>query len=401
MRTILIVDDRAENLYLLQALFQGHGFAVQTASNGKEALGLARESPPALVISDILMPVMDGFAFCRAWRSDPKLAAIPFVFLTATYTDGSDEQFALKQGADLFLQKPIDPEQILESVRTLLDRMAPRSVTADLATQPERAYLKEYNEVLVRKLVNKVEELERKNVELARKEKMKSHFLAVAAHELHTPLACVMGYTELLQRQSDSRVVDGLAKGVQRLVSVTRNIILMTKAEAEALPAARAALDLNALIEEHVANIRAFTAHRHQELVFEPCVGKAMVEGDPEELGQAFLNLALNAIRFTPDGGRIVVSIARTELENVVSVSDTGIGIPEEEQERIFEKFYQLKGIKTHHSGTTEFLSGGLGLGLSIARAIAVKHGGSIEVQSRENEGSTFQLKLPKAVPGR
>ena len=96
MPTVLIVDDKAENVYLLQSMLQGSGFAVQTAGNGAEALALARRTPPDLIVSDILMPVMDGFTFCREIRKDPLLAGTPFIFFTATYTDPPDQEFALK-----------------------------------------------------------------------------------------------------------------------------------------------------------------------------------------------------------------------------------------------------------------------------------------------------------------
>ncbi|MDD5630033.1 MAG: hybrid sensor histidine kinase/response regulator [Elusimicrobia bacterium] len=396
---ILIVDDKAENRYLLQSLFRGHGHSVQIAKNGAQALELARQSPPDLVVADVLMPVMDGFTLCRRWKTDPQLSAIPFVILTATYSDVQDEQFALKQGADAFLTKPAEPRKIMEVVRPLLGQPAPRGTAADSSAQPEPVYLKEYNEILVRKLVAKVEELEKRNLELAKKEEMKSRFLIVAAHELYTPLACVFGYSELLKQESDSEMIAPLCRGVERLLEVSRSIIQMSQAESDSLPAKKVRFDLNDLVRERAAGLRAFSAHRNQTLQLDLPGGRLEVTGDPDELAQAFLNLVLNAIRFTPDGGRIAIAASAVENACAVDVSDTGIGIPAEEHERIFEKFHQLQNVIEHHSGTTEFLSGGLGLGLPIARAIARKHGGDIEVRSRVGAGSTFTLRLPQAAP--
>ena len=113
---VLIVDDKAENLYLLQAILAGHGFFVSSAREGKEALEKARQSPPDLIISDILMPGMDGFALCREWRQAPELKDIPFMFYTATYTDPQDKQFALDLGADRFLIKPMEPDAFMVEV---------------------------------------------------------------------------------------------------------------------------------------------------------------------------------------------------------------------------------------------------------------------------------------------
>ncbi|HEX22117.1 MAG TPA: response regulator, partial [Chromatiales bacterium] len=117
---ILIVDDKLENLYLLRVLLGSKGYDVTEATNGKEALERARETPPALIISDILMPVMDGFALCRAWKADARLASIPFIFYTATYTEPKDKEFALSLGADRFLVKPQEGSVLLGEVESAL-----------------------------------------------------------------------------------------------------------------------------------------------------------------------------------------------------------------------------------------------------------------------------------------
>lgn len=123
---ILVVDDKEENCYLLRVLLENAGFAVAEAAHGAEALELARREPPVLAISDILMPVMDGFALCREWRRDAALRAIPFTFFTATYTDGRDRDFALSIGADDFIVKPQEPEALVERLRGLMRTAAPR-----------------------------------------------------------------------------------------------------------------------------------------------------------------------------------------------------------------------------------------------------------------------------------
>jgi CheY-like chemotaxis protein len=116
---ILIVDDREDNLYLLRALLQGHGYEVDTAANGVQALAAARQDAPDLIIADILMPVMDGFTLCREWKKDESLKSIPFVFYTATYTDERDREFALSLGAERFIVKPEEPDLSMRCYRTL------------------------------------------------------------------------------------------------------------------------------------------------------------------------------------------------------------------------------------------------------------------------------------------
>ncbi len=121
MTKLLIVDDNQQNLYMLQVLLSANGYEVEQASNGVEALEQARRTPPDLVVSDILMPVMDGFALCRAWKKDEQLKKIPFVFYTATYTDPKDEDFALSLGAERFIVKPMEPDKFLVVLQEIIE----------------------------------------------------------------------------------------------------------------------------------------------------------------------------------------------------------------------------------------------------------------------------------------
>jgi PAS domain S-box-containing protein len=161
---ILIVDDKEENRYLLRLLLEGAGMSVAEATHGGEGLESARRTRPDLVVSDILMPVMDGFAFCREWKCDPNLATIPFTFYTATYTDGRDRNFALSIGADDFIIKPQEPDDLVARIRELLDAAShPAAAPASHPPPPpdtEEIFLRQYNEALVRKLETKMEQLE-------------------------------------------------------------------------------------------------------------------------------------------------------------------------------------------------------------------------------------------------
>jgi PAS domain S-box-containing protein len=156
MARFLIVDDNEENLYMLGALLEGHGHKVESALNGAEALEIARRTPPDMIISDIMMPVMDGFTLCREARADDCLKGVPLVFYTATYTDDDDEHLALTLGADAYLRKPADPDELIE----VIDRLTSgaeggrAAVKVPSWTDQEQAF-KLYSERLVRKLEQK------------------------------------------------------------------------------------------------------------------------------------------------------------------------------------------------------------------------------------------------------
>jgi PAS domain S-box-containing protein len=158
MARIIIADDNNLNLYLLESILKGYGYEVTAAGNGAEALELARQNRPDLIITDIFMPVMDGFALCREWKADRQLKDVPLIFYTATYTDPRDEQFALSLGADRFLVKPQDPTALAEVVQQVLNSGKKRVAGRTPADESET--LREYNEVLFRKLEQKVVQLE-------------------------------------------------------------------------------------------------------------------------------------------------------------------------------------------------------------------------------------------------
>ena len=161
MAHILIVDDESSNRYLLEVVLRAAGHEVVSTADGAEALGAARATPPSLIISDILMPVMDGFVLCKEWKADGLLAKIPFIFYTATYTEEEDERFALSLGADRFLRKPLEPDALLAAVdQALADSRPAASLprVPDLAA--ELAFLSAHDETLARKLQHKHEQLQ-------------------------------------------------------------------------------------------------------------------------------------------------------------------------------------------------------------------------------------------------
>ena len=164
MNKVLIVDDQNQNRYLLKSLLEGYGYEVSQAMDGLQALELARADRPDMVISDILMPVMDGFSLCREWNKDEGLKPIPFVFYTATYTDPKDEELALSLGAARFIVKPMEIEEFISTLKQVLADV--RSGTLAVSEKPsyeETAYYRMYNEALIRKLEDKMLELEEVN----------------------------------------------------------------------------------------------------------------------------------------------------------------------------------------------------------------------------------------------
>lgn len=163
MNKVLIVDDNPQNLYFLEIMLLSNKYEIRKAANGKEALEQARAEKPDLVITDILMPVMDGFSLCREMKKDSDLKNIPLIFYTATYTDPRDEEFAMSLGADRFLVKPMEPTEMLKTIREVL--LSSERILRPVPPEPaeNETYYKSYSETLVRKLEEKMLQLERIN----------------------------------------------------------------------------------------------------------------------------------------------------------------------------------------------------------------------------------------------
>lgn len=166
MATILIVDDNPASLLVLQEILARHGYSTVNARNGVQALHLAQADPPDLIITDIYMPEMDGFKLCRAWQQDNQLRSIPFIFYTATYTQAEDQEFGLALGALHYVTKPTDPADLLALIADVLGT-APPAPSVDLPFLDDVAFLKAHNTALIRKLENKVVQLEAVNQALA------------------------------------------------------------------------------------------------------------------------------------------------------------------------------------------------------------------------------------------
>ncbi len=227
-------------------------------------------------------------------------------------------------------------------------------------------------------------------------ERLKEEFLASVSHELRTPLTSVLGYAESL-RAGDFGALDDdqlralyiVERNAGRLNRLIDDLLLTARIESQSLDLHLEPLDLSTLAAESVQAAEVGAGSQGVDLVLD--VEPVRVEGDRLRLGQLLDNLVSNAVKFTPDGGTVTVSLARGGDRAVLEVADTGIGIPADERDRLFERFYRTSVAREHAIE-------GTGLGLVIARAIAESHGGSIGFESREGEGTTFRVELPLAA---
>jgi signal transduction histidine kinase len=267
-----------------------------------------------------------------------------------------------------------------------------------------------------RQLAYEVEQRTQAVLQLAQLDQAKSDFINVAAHELRTPLTTIKGYSQMLQQEQSvaqnpyqRELVSGIFQGALRLHEVVNNMLNVAKIDNQALQLHLQPLSLAHLLERISLTLAGAMAERNLSLVLEPLNGLPEMKGDVDGLHSVFTHLLLNAMKYTPDGGRITISHQlREDGETAVPthieiiISDTGIGIPPEAQELIFNKFYQTGQIALHSSGKTKFKGGGPGLGLAIVRGIVEAHHGRVWAESpgyseTDLPGSQFHVVLPLA----
>ena len=218
-------------------------------------------------------------------------------------------------------------------------------------------------------------------------------FTADASYELRTPLTGMRSVGEAaLQRpltaQGYREVIGSMLEEVDRLTRLVESLLLLTRAQAGRIPLTRAVVDLRDLVAGVSESLRVLAEDKQQELTVE-AVAPVTVEGDPGLLRQAVTNLVFNAIKYTPKSGAIRVVVRAVADEALVEVCDTGPGIPAAHHPRIFDRFYRVDGARSRETG-------GVGLGLAIARWAAEANGGRIEVESEESQGALFRVALPR-----
>ena len=271
-------------------------------------------------------------------------------------------------------------------------------VTAIIRDTTERRMaedrLRKVREEYTQRLAETNAELEMTNRELERANRLKTDFLASMSHELRTPLHTIIGFSELLAEELEGplnpkqqRFVQHIHKDSLHLLELINDVLDISKIEADRLELRPEAFDLTALVAESLATIRSLAEAKSHTLETALDVPTA-VEADRLRIKQVLVNLLSNAIKFTPEGGKIRVEARVQEPFLVVSVADTGIGIPNEEQGFIFDKFHQV-------GATTKGVREGTGLGLAITKHLVEQHGGTIRVESRPRHGSTFLFTLP------
>jgi signal transduction histidine kinase len=354
--TILIIDDEPAIRLGLAATIRRYGYEVVTAVNGDDGFLKARQSLPDLILSDVMMPDLNGFEMKQQMSVDPLLASIPFIFLTAR-TGNEDRVAGIRNGADDYVSKPFVTEELMARIEAVLRRVK---------TEQERGR-------------EQVKQAARDETEKLRREVLQNF-----SHELRTPLGNVMMSLDVVvnnkfktqeEQQEFLRIAHSSA---DRLETVVADIILLSDIDQNNLNLMRQTIDM----EHHilVPIKRRLKRYDVKGLNFVHDIDlNGVIKAPRREFVQSLVHLADNAFKFSPQHGSVKLIVKPSENGGaIITIQDEGKGIPVDLREKVFERFYQVS-----QGDGREFQ--GLGVGMTIARAVFSGLGGEVKILDSES----------------
>ncbi len=372
---ILVVDDELGVREGCRRVLEPAGYHVEMAASGREALRLVQERPFDLILLDVVMPDIRGIDLLEPIHArDPDIVCI---IITGFATVELAVQ-AIKAGAYNFLSKPFSADVLLMAVEQGLERRR-------LSLETHR----------LQALEREAAELTRAKEELERLDRFKSTFMFTVAHELRAPLTAVQSFLVAMLKgyvppEKQTEMLQRTVERTSELLELVDDLLRLSAARNEQQQLRREVLSLAEPLEKAFALLKAQASEKRVACALE-IRQRPRVEANADHMVQLWTNLISNAIKYTPPGGRVTVTLEEKDGWAVGTVQDTGIGIAPEEQDRVFEEFYRTPQAK-------EFEPRGTGLGLPLVKRIVEAHGGVIAVESALGRGSRFTFRLPATV---
>jgi signal transduction histidine kinase len=374
---VLHIEDDPANRLLVRKILTGAGFEVVEAPDGLEGLRMARAQPPDLVLVDLNIPGLNGYEVTLRLRGEPELRDVPIVAITAE----GDRSTSLAVGCDGFVQKPINARTFAGTMRGFL-----RGRREEMPLDEADERLRQQSQRIVARLEAKVAELSEANARLLEANRARTAFYRNISHELATPMTPIVGYVKLLADEelgeltgAQRKAMRSMQECVGRLRTLIDNLLDVTGYETGAMRFIHADYDVGNVARRVLRMAEPRAAERGIRVVAEIPDRKISAWGDAERVTRGVWQVMDNAIKFAPTGSSVGLRLSRTTSGYELCVADQGPGIDRSLLEKVIEPFYQADASPTRQYG-------GVGIGLAIARRVAVGHGGDLKLRSPASE---------------
>ncbi len=363
-RRILAVDDDRINLRIIGGILRHEGYEIAEAGSGEQALETYASFQPNLVLLDVMMPGIDGFTTCRTLKKAYGDKCAPVIFVTAK-SEADDVVMGFDAGGVDYLTKPFRPKEVVARIRTHLS-----------------------NQQLVEQQKHLVDQLSMANA-------AKDRFLGMCAHDLRNPLSSIRGLAELLDENAigeltpeQKEIIQTIHGASQSMLQLVNELLDVATIEAGHLKLDKNPTSVVEIVERsvHLSNIEA--AKKNTRIEMRKPSGDPIIDVDRNKIRQVVDNLISNAVKYSPKGSLITVTIHTDETLAIFSVSDDGPGIPDGERHKLFKDYGRLSTTPTGGEKST-------GLGLAICRKIVEAHNGTISVENLPGHGAQFSVSLP------
>ncbi len=410
---VLIVEDSMIQAELLRRMLVQQGYRVTLAGDGAEGLAAARKEPPKVIVSDITMPVMNGFEMCRAIRQDAELRDIPVILLTML-TDTKDVIHGLNAGADYYVTKPFNEPYLLSRIKTALKdppRHGDETFEMELNIEGEKYPVRAGRQQIMNLFISIYENAALKNSELmSAQDQLKKlserldekakrleevnqdleGFAYSVSHDLRVPLRAVDGFSQMALKQCEGNLDDECKRYLNMVRDNTKRMgqlidDILAFSRMGRLGMSMSEIDVDALARAVIEELKPAFAGRALNMEIKPL---PPARGDLSMLRQVWVNLLANAIKFTSHkpAAEIQVGSYPEGKELVYFVRDNGAGFDMQYADKLFGVFQRLHGVDEFE---------GTGIGLAIVKRIITRHGGRVWAEGKVNEGATFYFSLP------